>query len=155
MRKGLGIGCGTLALLLAILVIIAAATSRSGSQAPSAHHVLAAHTPSTGPRPTTTPSSAPTPVQPKVLLDLTGSGIKASAPFNAPSHWKLAYTYDCSSVGGKGNFIVSVYQGDNFSDDIVNELGASGNSSTDVYTSGEVHLEIDSECSWHVTATTA
>jgi len=37
----------------------------------------------------------------------------------------------------------------------VGELGGAGDSTSDVYHGGHVHLEMNSECSWHVTAPTA
>lgn len=98
----------------------------------------------------TTPIPSPSP---RVLVDLTGSGIKNSAPFNAPSQWTLTYSYDCSSFGDSGNFIVSLYQGNSPVDVLVNELSLKGSASTTAYDGGNnMHLEIISECSWHVKA---
>jgi hypothetical protein len=89
-----------------------------------------------------------------VLLDLSGNGIKNSPEFDAPTHWKLHYTFDCSAFpGAQGNFIVAVYQGSDPVDIPVNELAAKGDSTSDVYHSGKLHLQMNSECPWRVTAT--
>lgn len=86
-------------------------------------------------------------------MQMQGSGIENSTTFNAPSHWTLTYSYDCSSVGTSGNFQVYLYQGTDPEDVLVNELGTSGSKTIDEYDSGHgVHLEMNSECSWSVKA---
>jgi hypothetical protein len=42
-------------------------------------------------------------------------------------------SHDCSSFGSESNFVVTVYQGNNPADVVINELRTNGNSSTDVY----------------------
>jgi hypothetical protein len=148
---------GGLAVLALIGIIAAAANGGGGSPkaatspttAPT--HAAAAQAAVT-PKPTATPAA---PAAPKVLLDLTGSGIKNSAEFSAPSHWRIHYTYDCTAFGQQGNFQIFVEQGSTPLDAPVNELGAKGDSTTDVYQGGTVHLSMNSECDWHVTAMAA
>lgn len=96
--------------------------------------------------------------QPTVtLLDLSGNGIKNTQEFLASgTSITVAYTYNCSGVGGSGNFIVNLEDPSGLVDGIVNELGSGGTSSSAGYLSGDpgpFHLEIDSECSWHLTVT--
>ena len=111
----------------------------------TARHQEATHTPAPPKKPTT-----------KVLLDQSGSGIKKTEPFTTNGTWHLKYAYDCTGqLDGQGNFIVSEYSGgDNVpSDLLVNELGHGGTSRTAVYDTGQHHLEVNSECSWHITVT--
>jgi len=42
------------------------------------------------------------------VLDVRGSGIKTTQNFTVGSQWDLVWSYDCSSFGSKGNFIVNV-----------------------------------------------
>jgi hypothetical protein len=54
-----------------------------------------------------------------VLLDMPGSGIKRSAKFTAAGAWMIGYSYDCTSfLGGRGNFVVYVYNDDGSLHDI-------------------------------------
>lgn len=88
------------------------------------------------------------------FFTLSGTGSKTSAPFAAPGQWQLQYTYDCSSFGGRGNFQVYLYNGSDISGIPVNELGASGSSTSYVYEGGPaMHIEVNSECEWSITAT--
>jgi hypothetical protein len=112
-----------------------------------------------GQKPTTTPaagegtagasaraSAAPSAV---VLLDLKGSGIHRSKKFTAGGEWTIAYTYDCTSFGQKGNFQIFV-EGD-ASDVAANELAAKGQGTQNEFTPGTFDLSMNSECDWHVT----
>lgn len=105
------------------------------------------------------PKAQPTSKAPTTILPaLQGNGQGNTAPFNAPSHWKLTYTYNCSAFGQAGNFAVMfVPAGPNaLPDPIVNELSTGATKTVDEYSSGKgAHLEIDSECSWTVSATSA
>jgi hypothetical protein len=88
------------------------------------------------------------------LVDEQGSGIKKTKEFTATDAWTLSYSYDCSGFGSQGNFIVSVADHSGTPVDLpVNELGAKGSSSSQVYSTGVLHLEVNSECSWHLVAT--
>lgn len=58
------------------------------------------------------------------------------------------------SFGSAGNF--AVYVADSSGSPVgvaANELAAKGNSSSPQYSTGTLHLEINSECSWSVTVT--
>ena len=86
---------------------------------------------------------------PRVLAKFSGSGDTTTRPFVTESNWFLRYSYDCSTAGGSGNFIVS--EGASaFNGVSVNELDASAhNKKSYVYNdAGEHHLQVISECSW-------
>lgn len=93
---------------------------------------------------------------PKVLLNISGKGIKKSAIFTTGPEWQLTYTYDCKSFyGGSGNFIVTQYSdsGD-LEDMLVNELDKKGGDTVPVHASAGAHyLEMNSECKWTVKVT--
>jgi hypothetical protein len=93
--------------------------------------------------------TAPAP-RPQILLDVEGSGIKTTQRFQAPDEWAIAWSFDCSNSGGSGNFIVSV-DGD-ISDTAANQLASSGHDVSYEHSGGNVYLEINSECDWHVRA---
>ena len=98
--------------------------------------------------PTTTTTTSP------VLFTQTGTGTQSTSTFNAPTNWNLAYTYNCANFGsGQGIFQVYVMP-DSLLLLPVNQLGASG-SGTEHYHSGGsgIYLEVNSECSWTITAT--
>jgi hypothetical protein len=88
------------------------------------------------------------------LLDLSGTGTKNSSPFTTTSAWTLAYNYDCAKFGAQGNFQVFIEDDAGAPVGVaVNELAAKGSSSTAQYEQGHLHLTMNSECDWHVTAT--
>ena len=95
-------------------------------------------------------------------MQLSGSGIANSAPFNVgPGALRVTYSFDCSSFGGQGNFIADLLYGNQSSpnsDDlsIANALATSGQNTTYVYPmypNSEYYLSVNSECSWTVTVT--
>jgi hypothetical protein len=97
-----------------------------------------------------------------VLISLSGSGIRNSAPFVVNSSAVTArYSYDCSGFGGSGNFIADLISGSpsagNYDDQsIANELGSGGSQTTTVYPQdlgSSYYLEVNSECSWSITLT--
>ncbi len=105
--------------------------------------------------PTPAPAPAPVPHVQQVLLQVSGSGTKSTQTFTAPSSWTLDYSYDCSSYGYKGNFQIMTYTADgnmDFSNTPVNQLGKSGSDTEYYHSGGQLYLEINSECSWTVTA---
>lgn len=85
-----------------------------------------------------------------LLLSLTGSGTKSTQTFSVPQEWSLAWTYDCSSFGQTGNFIVSVYNSDGTPSDVsgVNQLGRSGSDTEYFHQGGNLYLVVNSECRW-------
>jgi hypothetical protein len=93
--------------------------------------------------------------KPATLLEVRGSGIKTTRRFSADRPWTMYYDYDCSNFGYQGNFAVTLYQGSDPADILSNELGKSGKDHTENYTTGDnLHLEINSECDWHVKVAT-
>jgi hypothetical protein len=101
--------------------------------------------------------AAATPVptaRPRTLLDLKGSGIRRSKRFIATGDWTITYSYDCSSVGHAGDFIVSVRDsGGGLVDLLASKLGKKGSGTLPEYLPGTYHLQMNSECSWHVKVT--
>jgi hypothetical protein len=98
---------------------------------------------------------SPSPIaSPQVLLDVTGSGIKTTQKFTAAADWDLEWSYDCTSTGSTGNFIVTVFDGDgSLSQNAgVNELDKGGSGVEHFHVGGSLYLEMNSECSWHVVA---
>lgn len=94
------------------------------------------------------------PAGPVTLLTLSGNGIKNSQTFTTTGPWTIAYSYDCSSFGSQGNFAITVADSSGGLKGVpVNELGAKGSSSTQDYDTGDLHLEMNSECAWTVKAT--
>jgi hypothetical protein len=86
------------------------------------------------------------------LLSLSGSGTKSTQALSVPQEWGLAWTYDCSSFGPKGNFIVSVYNSDGTPSDVsgVNQLGRSGSDTEYFHQGGNLYFVINSECRWTI-----
>jgi hypothetical protein len=106
---------------------------------------------STTPASPTTPTTAPA----QELFSTSGQGTQTTSAFMVPSSWTLAWNYDCSNAGGRGNFIVTPYSQTTSApipgDLGVNELGPSGSGVQHFYVGGAtVYLEINSECSWSV-----
>lgn len=107
----------------------------------------------------TTTAAAPPPAAPaaKTVLTLSGNGIKNSPNFIVTqSQWTIAYSYDCTSFGSRGNFIVTINDSSgktDFAKSGVNELAAKGNSSTVEHGAGTYSLSINSECNWNVAVT--
>lgn len=145
---------------LAVAAAVLATVIAGCGAAPTAQHP--AQTPTPTPSAAATPAPPPPPATPKaaapkvILAPLSGSGQGATAPFSAPAHWILSYHYDCSAFGMAGNFAVTLEQGSMPVAVPVNEMGMSGTKTTDVYTSGSgLHLDINSECDWTVSAESA
>ncbi len=118
--------------------------------APSAVHVT---------KPPAAVATTP-PFTPKTLLSISGSGTQSTQKFTTGTNdWDLAYSYDCSGfVGGSGNFIVDIYNGDgtpSFENQGANELGAGALKVQHYHSGGTFYLQISSECSWTVKALTA
>ncbi len=107
-------------------------------------------TTTTAPPPTTTAAPAPA-----TLFTQSGSGIGDTAQFTVTrSSWQLQWSYDCSSFGSSGNFIVTVngYGGASGTSDAgVNELGTGSSGDEHYYDSGTFNLSVNSECNWTVT----
>jgi hypothetical protein len=131
-------------IIAAVVVLVILGAAAAGQKpAPSS--------PAVGEASAETPSgvASAAPASPVVLLDLKGSGIHRSKKFTAGGEWTIAYTYDCTSFGQKGNFQIFV-EGD-ASDVAANELAAKGQGTQNEFTPGTFDLNMNSECDWHVT----
>lgn len=84
------------------------------------------------------------------LVDVKGTGTKSTSEFTTTGPSTLHYHYSCAGFGQKGNFQVFLEQGSNPVDIPVNELAMHGTDTTQIYETGTFHLEMNSECSWHV-----
>lgn len=82
----------------------------------------------------------------KTVLTESGHGIKSTKTFTVDGDWDLHYTYNCTAFGAQGNFIVS----DGGLGIYVNELGSKGSDVTHLHDGDQMHLEINSECSWTI-----
>ena len=88
------------------------------------------------------------------MLDVSGSGSKSTQTFTVSDSWQMKWSYDCSSFGDRGNFQVYIYTSDgamSFDNNGVNQLGSSGSDTEYYHTGGSYYLEVNSECSWHIT----
>jgi hypothetical protein len=133
-----GVGCLGLFVAAVIIGIVSVAASKSSPSSDSA----------TAPPPVgSTATKGAAPAKAATLLTLSGSGIENTAQFTTDGNWTLKYSYDCSSFGQAGNFVVS----DETGMPLVNEMNLKGSGSTPQYDSGTHHLEVNSECDWTVT----
>lgn len=135
----------------------AATSSPAASAAPAATAQPAAKSsPATSAKAAAAPkASAPAPASRHVLARFSGSGIENTSQFtvSGSGNWELKWSYDCSSAGGSGNFIVGEDSDNDFNGANVNELGAGGHGVTHVYSDAGTHyLDVDSECNWEMTA---
>jgi hypothetical protein len=128
------------------------ATANAATSLPSATSSGTA-TPTPAVSPTRAVTPAPTPASPQTLLNQQGSGTASTASFSTPKNWDLGWSYDCSSFGSSGNFEVDV-QG-NLGPVGVNQMGTSGSGTEYYHQGGSYYLEVDSECSWQITARAA
>lgn len=99
--------------------------------------------------PTDAPAQIAEASTPHVIFKMSGSGMHTTQKFDITSQdWDLKWSYDCSSLGFKGNFIVAAMPMDG---DMINQLGAH-DQGTEHFHSGpkNTYLYIDSECNWNV-----
>jgi hypothetical protein len=153
----------TLPLLAAAFtaIVVAACASTAGTSsaasAPATARPAASGSHTATPTPAVSPArvatSTPSPTTPRTLLNQQGSGTASTQSFSAPTNWDLVWSYDCSSFGSSGNFEVNV-QG-NLGPLGVNQMGTSGSGTEYYHQGGSYYLEVDSECSWQVTARTS
>lgn len=135
MARNLGVGCLGLIILVVIIVVASGGSKSTTTSTPA----VADKSPSAKPA-----------AAPKVLLDVTGSGIKQTQKFTAGGDWDLEWSYDCASFGTSGNFVVTAYGSDGLPAVLTNELGAKGADVTHQHNAGTFYLSVNSECSWHV-----
>ncbi|HEY3871489.1 MAG TPA: hypothetical protein VGM10_24220 [Actinocrinis sp.] len=118
------------------------AQTDSGSSAPTASAASNAAAASA-------PASSAAPTQ-AVVLSLSGSGEQTTQEFTTGPDWGVTYSYDCSSLGMQGNFIVS----DENDIPLANALGTSGSATTYEHGDpGRHYLQVNSECSWKIRVT--
>lgn len=136
--------------IVALIIIVSTASGGSNNTPTASKPATTDSASSSTSKPTSTAPAAQ-----QTLLDITGSGTKQTAQFTAAGNWDLNWTYDCSSFsGGSGNFITSVFNKDgspSIDNSDVNQLGAKGADVQHYYKGGTFYLNINSECSWHVT----
>lgn len=91
--------------------------------------------------------------QPKIVLDISGSGTKQTQPFSTKSRWTMTYTFNCANFGYQGNFQVYIKNtnGSYNTDAGPNDLAMSGGNTDYYYDAGEHYLTVNSECDWHIT----
>jgi hypothetical protein len=125
----------------------ASTTTQAAPPAQAAQSALAAP-------PATTAAAAPATTaaaKPVIVATFHGSGIQNTAKFTVTDTWQLAYAFDCTSFGYKGNFQVFEDGGVDFSGVDVNDLAMSKSANTWAYNDGGTHyLKINSECDWTV-----
>lgn len=172
--RNIGLGCGGGILAFAILIIIIAAATSANSGNTTASRSTPTHqaTTKTQPKPSPTPKPAtptpkpatppPTPKpatpkpQPVVLTTASGSSSGESPAFHPTSQYKITYSFDCSSLGQAGNFIIGV-DDDNgsptFGEATVNRLAIGGQGTANGYNMGDytVHVQVITECDWNIT----
>jgi len=95
-----------------------------------------------------------------VVLSVSGTGMKNTAPFTIASGILTAsYTYNCSSYGSSDNFIVDLQtpnQSNGNGDDqqIANVIGNGGSATTNIYpqnVGSQYYLAVQTDCNWSVT----
>lgn len=140
------IGVGAFIIALGIISAIAGAnTKTNGAAGATPATTQAAVTPATSAAAKkAAPAKAPAST---VVLKESGHGIKSTVTFTVNGDWDLKYSYDCTSFGFAGNFIVT---GPTLADYYVNELGKKGSDVTHLHDGGKLHLNINSECSWKI-----
>lgn len=136
-------------------------SSPSPSPSPSPASLPAA-APTPGPSPTHTPSPTPAPSpQPSApptgpVFQTSGSGIRSTPTFTVGNPWAINWTYDCSDFGLRGNFIITISNGDgslDYQDFGTNQLGMQGSGQDVYHHAGTFYLQVNSECSWTISVT--
>jgi hypothetical protein len=150
--------------VLFIGVAIGNASAKSGKPAaastpgPTVTSTVPGRPAAGGPAPAASPTKQAATTN-HVLLTFSGSGIRNSAPFNVGGGpLTVAYSFNCASFGGSGNFQADLYYGNQASlnsDDlsVANALASSGHQTTTVYPQypgKDYYLAVNSECSWKV-----
>ena len=92
--------------------------------------------------------------QPKVLVDAAGTGNASETVDSASSQgWDIHWSYDCSTTGGHGIFVIDVFDADRTPDFKFPGVSEEGDRDTGVYhvpRSGRFYLEITTTCKWTV-----
>jgi hypothetical protein len=140
--------------LVAVIIIIGVAAN-SGGSTPGAANSGATQTATQAAAPAATQAASSAPAAQaakpaaKTVATFSGNGIQNTPKFTVSSTWKLGYSFNCSSMGTSGNFIVM--EDGSFGGLTVNALAESKSGSTYAYNDAGTHyLEINSECDWTV-----
>ena len=92
--------------------------------------------------------------QPIVLVNQTGTGNASSILVSADkSGWDLQWSYDCSTTGGRGVFVVDVFNSDRTPDFIAPGVNEQGDADSGVYhvaQAGRFYLDVTTTCRWTV-----
>jgi hypothetical protein len=140
---------GIVRLIIIVILVILAGSLLPPARIGESNQIASATQPSATSAPTPGATSAPT----NKLFEVEGNGAKTTQSFTTPTNeWMLWYTYDCSSFGARGNFIVNIKAADGSSSSLqgVNELGAGGGDKDYYHQGGTFYLEVNSECWWHI-----
>lgn len=132
--------CGGLFLIGVIAAVASPSSSTSSAQPATASQSHAAAAPA--------PAQHAKAATAKTVATFKGDGVQSTPQFTVTSNWKLDYSFDCSSFGYAGNFIVMEDGGLGGAMD-VNTLAMSKSSSSYAYgDAGQHYIKVDSECSW-------
>lgn len=160
-RKWPWIAGGIVAVFVIIIIAASAANGGSGGKTPKASPTAAAavsHGPTTAPTHAPAPTKAPAPA-PKTLIDMSGTANAETPAFTAPATYTVNYSFDCSNLGTSGNFAIEADDNNGqprLGQPGVNRLAMSGQGSAkvrDINANPGTHLQILSECNWHVSVT--
>lgn len=92
-----------------------------------------------------------------MLVNDSGTGNGAETFVAGASHgWDMHWSYDCSTTGGTGIFVVDVYDADktpDFKFPGVSEEGDKDSGSYYVPKQGRFYLEITTTCTWTLKVT--
>jgi hypothetical protein len=89
----------------------------------------------------------------QAILGISGDGSKSSQKFTVAGDWDLNWSYDCRAVGGRGNFVVQVYNADgspSFENTLVNQLGDTDSSVEHYHHGGTFYLVVTTLGSWKI-----
>jgi hypothetical protein len=95
-------------------------------------------------------SAAPATHTTRTIATFTGSGVENTPKFTVGDTWKLVYSFNCSSFGQAGNFMVD--EDDSLMSNLhVNDMALRKHGTTWSYGDAGTHfLNVDSECSWKI-----
>ncbi len=146
-RKGwAAIGCLGFGGLLLVIIAVAASHPSSSSSLPSALPTL----PTAAVSQAAAPSASAAAAKAVTVATFSGSGTQSTATFTVSANWAVAYSFDCSDFGYKGNFIIM--EDGSFTGALdVNVLAMKKSGTSYAYGDAGTHyLKVDTECAWTV-----
>jgi hypothetical protein len=145
------IGCLGLVGFLAIVIAVVGANSPRSSTPAASTTTQAAPPAQAAQSALAAPPATTAAAKPAIVATFHGSGEQNTQKFTVTDTWQLAYAFDCTSFGFKGNFQVFEDGGVDFTGVDVNDLAMSKSANTWAYNDGGTHyLKINSECDWTV-----